>query len=190
VYGVFAARDGSLVIAAQVDDAWRRLALLIGGPALEADTRFHGPEGRNANRREILALITAWTKARPVDECIAALESAAVPCSPVQNIDTVIADPQIAARNMIVEQAHPVLGTVRLANVPIRFSDCDTTPRCAAPLMGQHNREIAAGLGFPESEIEAMVRDGVLHEEDAARRLHGRSASGAHAGASAAAANT
>jgi crotonobetainyl-CoA:carnitine CoA-transferase CaiB-like acyl-CoA transferase len=167
VYGVFPARDGNLVIAAQVDDAWKRLARVVGGEALAADTRFHNPEGRNANREEILGGIKAWTKAQSVKACVAALDAAEVPCAAVQNIDAVLADPQVQARGMIVEQEHPVLGKVKLANIPFKFSDCDVTPRTAAPLMGQHNREIAAKLGFSASEIDAMVADGVLYAEDA-----------------------
>jgi crotonobetainyl-CoA:carnitine CoA-transferase CaiB-like acyl-CoA transferase len=87
----------------------------------------------------------------------------------VQRIDEVLADPQVAARNMIIEQDHPVLGKVKLANLPFRFSDCDATPRSAAPLLGQHNRDIAAGLGYMPADIEAMVEDGVLYAEEAAR---------------------
>ena len=171
VYGVFPARDGNVVIAAQVDDAWKRLAKVIGGDALANDTRFHKPEGRNANRDEILAKIKTWTKARSVKECTSTLDAADVPCAPVQNIDAVLADPQVRARNMIIEQEHPVLGKVRLANIPFKFSDCDVTPRSVAPLMGQHNREIAAKLGFSDAEIEAMVTDGVLHAEEAVERI-------------------
>jgi crotonobetainyl-CoA:carnitine CoA-transferase CaiB-like acyl-CoA transferase len=171
VYGVFPARDGNLVIAAQVDDAWKRLAKVVGGDALAADTRFHDPEGRNANRGEILGKVKAWTKSRSVKECTAALDAAEVPCAPVQNIDAVLADPQVRARNMIVEQDHPVLGRVKLANIPFKFSDCDVTPRSVAPLMGQHNRAIAAELGFSNQEIDAMVKDGVLHAEEAVARL-------------------
>jgi crotonobetainyl-CoA:carnitine CoA-transferase CaiB-like acyl-CoA transferase len=172
VYGVFAARDGYLVIAAQVDDAWRRLARLIGGEALAADTRFHGPAGRNEHREKILAKVRAWTMAQPsVKACIAALDAAEIPSSPVQSIGEVLADPQIAARGMVVEQDHPVLGRVRMPNLPFRFSDSDTSPTCPAPLMGQHNRAIATRLGYSTAEIEAMVRDGVLHAEDAVATL-------------------
>jgi crotonobetainyl-CoA:carnitine CoA-transferase CaiB-like acyl-CoA transferase len=174
VYGVFAARDGYLVIAAQVDDAWRRLARLIGGEALAADTRFHGPAGRNEHREEILAKVRAWTMAQPsVKACLAALDDAQVPSSPVQHIGEVLADPQIAARGMIVEQDHPVLGRVKMPNLPFRFSDSDTSPTGPAPLMGQHNRAIAATLGYSAAEIDAMVADGVLHAEDAVSRLPG-----------------
>jgi crotonobetainyl-CoA:carnitine CoA-transferase CaiB-like acyl-CoA transferase len=170
VYGVFPAKDGNLVIAAQVDDAWKRLARVVGGDALAADTRFHRPEGRNGNRVEVLGYVRAWTREHTVAQCVAALDAAAVPCSPVQNIDAVLADPQIAARGMIVEQEHPVLGKIRLANVPFRFSDCDTTPRSVAPQLGEHNREIAAQLGFSAPEIDAMVADGVLYAEPAVGR--------------------
>jgi crotonobetainyl-CoA:carnitine CoA-transferase CaiB-like acyl-CoA transferase len=167
VYGIFPAKDGNVVIAAQVDDAWKRLARVVGGEALAADTRFHTPDGRNNNRLEILPLIKAWTKARTVAECTATLDAAEVPSAPVQNIDAVLADPQVAARNMIIEQEHPVLGKVKLANVPFRMSGMDLTPRSVAPLLGQHNREIAGELGFSAAEIDAMVRDGVLYAEEA-----------------------
>ena len=172
LYGVFAGRDGAFVVAAQVDDAWKRLAKLIGGDALAGDTRFHTPEGRNAHREEILPIVRAWAKAQPsVAACIAALDSVEVPCAKVQRIDEVVADPQIRARGMIVEQEHPVLGRIRMPNLPFRLSDCDTSPRSTAPLLGQHNRKIAAELGYSAAAIEAMIREGVLYAEDAVDRL-------------------
>jgi len=58
-----------------------------------------------------------------------------------------------------------------MPNLPFRFSDCDTSPRSTAPLLGQHNRAIAARLGYAEADIEAMVRDGVLYAEAAVDRL-------------------
>ena len=72
---------------------------------------------------------------------------------------------------MIVEQDHPVLGRIRMPNLPFRFSECDTSPKSVAPLLGQHNRQIAARLGYSPAEIDAMVRDGVLYAEEAVARL-------------------
>jgi crotonobetainyl-CoA:carnitine CoA-transferase CaiB-like acyl-CoA transferase len=168
IYGVFSGNDGYLVIAAQVDDAWHRLARLIGGDALAADARFTTPAGRAANYVDATRIVDAWTKARAVKACLAALDAAEVPCSAVQTIDQVLADPQIHARNMVIEQEHPVLGKVKLPNLPFRFSDCDTTPKMPAPLLGQHNRVIAASLGYSEADIAAMTKDGVLYAEKAA----------------------
>jgi crotonobetainyl-CoA:carnitine CoA-transferase CaiB-like acyl-CoA transferase len=167
LYGVFTASDGYLVIAAQVDDAWKRFALVAGGAAFAADTRFHSSAGRNEHRLEILAVAKAWVASQTVVQCLSALDAIDVPCAKVQNIDEVLADPQIIARGMVLEQDHPVLGKIRLPNLPFRFSGCDTSPTCVAPDIGQHNREIATSLGFAADEIESMVRDGVLYSPTA-----------------------
>jgi formyl-CoA transferase len=65
---------------------------------------------------------------------------------------------------MVLEQQHPRYGTLKLANLPFRFSDCDTTApmKQVAPDMGQHNAQIARSLGYSEAEIAAMQADGVF----------------------------
>jgi crotonobetainyl-CoA:carnitine CoA-transferase CaiB-like acyl-CoA transferase len=171
LYGVFTATDGYLVIAAQVDDSWRRLARLIGDAAFAADTRFHNATGRNAHRLEILPVVRRWVAARSVSECLAALDAVDVACAKVQRIDEVLADPQIIARGMIIEQEHPILGRIRMPNLPFRSSAYDAPAPVAAPLMGQHNRVIAAGLGYTEAAIDTLVRDGVLYAESAVNSL-------------------
>jgi formyl-CoA transferase len=167
LYGVFRAADGDLVIAAQVDDAWKRFAALIethGGPAgFGSDSRFHDSAGRNAHRQAILAVVQPWVAARPVAHVLELLDGIDVPCAKVQRIDEVLDDPQIQARGMVVEQHHPRYGTLRLPNLPFRFSHCDTTIRDVAPDIGQHNAEVAQSLGFSTAEIDAMQTEGVLY---------------------------
>lgn len=166
LYGVFRAMDGDLVIAAQVDDAWKRFAALIearGGPSgFGADARLHSSVGRNAHRRKILAVVEPWVAVRTVAQILELLDGIDVPCAKVQRIDEVVADPQIQARGMIVEQQHPRYGTLRLPDLPFRFSECDTTIREVAPDLGQHNAEVAQSLGFTPAEIDSMQTDGVL----------------------------
>jgi len=148
LYGVFRAADGDLVIAAQVDDAWKRFAALVeahGGPAgFGADARFHTNTGRNAHRLAILEVVKPWVAARSVRDVLALLDSIDVPSAKVQRIDEVLADPQIQARGMVVEQEHPVIGKIRLPNLPFHFSGCDTSIAQVAP------------------DIAAMQADGVL----------------------------
>jgi crotonobetainyl-CoA:carnitine CoA-transferase CaiB-like acyl-CoA transferase len=164
VYGVFGAKDGYLVIAAQMNDTWKLLAKLIGGEAYAADASFHSAEGRNAARESILAKVREWTSAQhSVAHCCAQLDAAGVPAAPVQTIDQVMSDPQTLARGMVVEQNHPTAGHIKLPNLPFRFSDCDTSPTGPAPLLGQHNAQIAASLGYSEGAIEVLQRDGVLY---------------------------
>ena len=167
VYGVFPGRDGCLVITAQTDAIWLRLAKLVGGTALAADARFHGPEGRNAHREEIMATIRAWTMGQPsVRACLEALDAAGVPSAKVQGIDEVLEDPQIRARGMVIEQDHPVLGRIRMPNLPFRFSGYEPPVPAVAPAIGEHNRNIASSLGYSEAEIASMIADGVLYQED------------------------
>jgi crotonobetainyl-CoA:carnitine CoA-transferase CaiB-like acyl-CoA transferase len=168
-YGVFTARDGYVAIAAHMDEAWKGMARLMGGDALAADRRLHDTVGRNAHREAILGWVQDWVAAQPsVDACLRQLEAARVPSAAVQRIDQVVADPQVQARGMLFEQDHPVLGRVRLPNVPYRFSDVDCTPRRPAPLLGEHNREILRDLlGYSEAEIRRLEDEGVLHRERA-----------------------
>ena len=168
LYGVFRAKDGDLVIAAQVDDAWVRFAGMLeqhGGPAgFGSDTRFHNLNGRNAHREEILATVKTWVSQRTVAEVLRLLDAIDVPSAKVQRIDEVINDPQIQARGMILEQNHPRYGKLRLPNLPFRFSDCDTNQpmQQVAPDMGQHNVAVAQTLGYTADEISALQAEGVL----------------------------
>lgn len=166
LYGVFRAADGDLVIAAQVDDAWKRFAALVeahGGPAgFGQDTRFHHAVGRNAGREAILAVVKPWVAARRVADILALLDGIDVPAAKVQRIDEVLADPQIQARGMVLEQQHPRYGALRLPNLPFRFSGCDTPVPAVAPDLGEHNADVARALGYSEAEIAALQAAGVL----------------------------
>jgi len=172
VYGVFAAKDGNLVIAAQVDDAWIRFAKLIGGESYAADSRLHTSAGRNANRVEILDKVKDWVFAQDsVQVCCELLDKAGVPAAPVQTIDKVMTDPQTIARNMVIEQYHPTAGLVRLPNLPFHMSGCDTTPSSPAPLLGQHNVSIAMELGYSAIQIDCLISAGILYSEPDVSKL-------------------
>ena len=72
---------------------------------------------------------------------------------------------------MVVEQDHPLLGKIKLPNLPFNFSGCDTSPSGPAPLLGQHNRQIAASVGYSAQEIDTFVKEGVLYAEEAVSSL-------------------
>jgi len=166
LYGVFTAKDGDLVIAAQADDAWLRFANLIGGAAFAADSRLQTLTGRNTHRLEILEKTRNWVMAQDgVAATLAILDQLDVPSAKVQRIDEVVNDPQIIARGMMLEQDHPRLGKIKMPNLPFHFSGCDITPTYVAPKLGEHNREIAADLGFDAATIDAMVGEGVLYSK-------------------------
>ena len=172
VYGTFTAKDGYLVIAAQMSDTWQAMARLMGGDAYAAQVGHWNQTERNAHREDILARVRAWCMAQNnVQHCCSQLDAAGIPAAPVQTIDKVMTDPQTLARGMVVTQEHPILGIVHLPNLPFRFSECDTTPSSVAPLLGQHNREIASGLGLSDADIDTLVKDGVLYAQEAVGHL-------------------
>ena len=100
-----------------------------GPPAFGADTRSTAPRAQRespGDPRRASSLGRGAAGRRSASQRSTRID---VPCAKVQRIDEVLADPQIIARGMLVEQEHPVLGKVRLPNLPFRFSDCDTTIR-------------------------------------------------------------
>jgi crotonobetainyl-CoA:carnitine CoA-transferase CaiB-like acyl-CoA transferase len=171
IYGVFEARDGCLVIAAHADVGWARLAKAMGRPELAADERYTTMMGRIQHREELVALVRHWVRGfASVREVLECLEAHQVPCAPVHSVADVVRDPQVLARKMLVELDHPIAGRTRLPNLPFRFSAADTHPRAPAPLLGQHNRELAQNLlGYSLAQILDLEREGVLHAEEAVR---------------------
>lgn len=172
IYGVFEARDGCLVIAAHADLAWARLAKAMGRPELAEDERYATMLGRIQHQQTLVPLVSDWVKGfGSIRDVLACLGAHQVPCAPVHRVEEVVRDPQVLAREMLVELDHPIAGRVRLPNLPFRFSDAETHPRAPAPLLGQHNREILATLlGYSEDSIGSLEEEGVLYHEPAVKQ--------------------
>lgn len=84
----------------------------------------------------------------------------------VYHMDEVVRDPPLIARDMFVEVHHPKAGSVRVPNFPVKFSEMPAKVLTAAPLLGQHNKEILIGiLGFTEERIEELEKSGVIFTE-------------------------
>jgi crotonobetainyl-CoA:carnitine CoA-transferase CaiB-like acyl-CoA transferase len=113
----------------------------------------------------LLKQIRAWTTSRDVAKCLDILAAAEVPAAKVQGIDDVLAESQVHARNMLLEQQHPKLGKITMPILPFHFSGCTMHTATVAPRVGQHNRSIATELGFSLDEINTMVNDGVLYSD-------------------------
>ena len=173
IYGVFEARDGCLVIAGHSDANWGRLAKAMGRPELGEDERYATMLGRIQHQKTLVSLVDDWVKGfGSAREVLACLEAHGVPCAPVHTVQDVVGDPQVTAREMLVEMDHPIAGRVRLPNLPFKFSDAETHPRVPAPLLGQHNREILATLlGYSGDTIHSLEEEGVLYHEPAVQHL-------------------
>ena len=163
-YQSFAARDGHIVIAVGNDTQFVRFAEVMGRPDLATDPRFAVNSGRVAHRAELLAIVEPLIAARTAADILGALDRVNIPAGPINRLDQVFADPQIAARGLVVEPAagatgkrSPVVGN------PIRFSRTPIDSAKPAPLLGADSDEVLrAVLGKSDADIESLRKGGVI----------------------------
>jgi crotonobetainyl-CoA:carnitine CoA-transferase CaiB-like acyl-CoA transferase len=161
-YQAFPTQDGWINIGGANQANWERIASVLGAPELVADARFATNADRMAHREELANLIAARTRTRPSAAWIRELEAAGVPVGPINRIGDMLADPQVAARGMVVNVAHPRGGTTPTLGLPIKLSETPGSVRSGAPSLGQHTREVLVSLGYGEEEIRALKASGAV----------------------------
>jgi CoA:oxalate CoA-transferase len=148
-FAAFATKDGHIAIAAGNDDIWARVAKVLGREELIADDRFRTNPSRVAHVDAMAAEMETSLSAKTAKEWLALLEAAGVPCGPLNNVADVMADPQVLARNMIVESLDPDMGPIRMQGNPIKLSaHDDPKTRAAAPDLDADRAAILRVLGL------------------------------------------
>lgn len=155
-YQAFRCADGHVTIGAANDRSFARLAALLGHPEWTADPRFATDARRVEHRDELATLIERVTVTAPAAEWLQRLEEAGVPCGPIHDYAAVFADPQVVAREMVVEVDHPSLGRIRALGTPLKLSETPLDPRRPAPRLGEHTDQVLADAGFSAGEIAAL----------------------------------
>ena len=162
-YQSFKASDGFLILAIGNDSQFRSFCDAAGCGELGTDARFLTNKDRVANRVALTELLSAVFLKRTMDEWIALMEAANVPCGPINTLDRVFADPQVVARGMRMELPHERYGDVPLVRNPIRFSGTPLEYRNAPPQLGEHNQDVLGTLlGKTEQELAALRGDGII----------------------------
>ena len=162
-YQSFATADGHLVVAVANEAIWGRFCEGAGRTDLAADPRFDTNARRVENRDALLGILGKMFRARPGHEWIEVLNRAGVPCSPVQDIRQVFDSPQVRATGMLREVDHPTAGKVRMAGLPVKFSETPASIRLAPPLLGEHNEQVLKGwLGLDDDAIAGFRRKGTI----------------------------
>src|SRR3989442_792026 len=140
---------------------WHPLLRAMGRADLIGDPRYESGDARWQRKGEVDALVEAWTSERTKHEVMKILAGAAVPCGACLDTGEVLSDPHLQARDMIVEIEHPVRGRYVTVGNPIKLSASPTTIS-AAPLLGQHRREVLKELGYSDDDINALEADGSI----------------------------
>jgi formyl-CoA transferase len=159
---VYPTRDGQVVlIGANQDTVFGRLAAVMGRPELAADERYatHGARGRN--QQELDDLIAAWTATQDADPLLDLLEDGGVPAGRSYRARDMLRDPQFLARGSIVQVPDPHHGAIAMQNVAPRLSRTPGSIRWTGPDLGEHTREVLGGLlGLDAAALDDLAAAG------------------------------
>ncbi len=142
-YEVFPAADGHMILAVGNNKQFVSFCQFAGCPQLAEDPRFQTNQARVENRTELIPLLREITAQHPLAYWMEGLEKNGVPCGPVNTLDKVFADPQVKARDMVIDMPHPYApDPLQLLGCPVKMSETPASYRHAPPVLDQHRAEI------------------------------------------------
>jgi crotonobetainyl-CoA:carnitine CoA-transferase CaiB-like acyl-CoA transferase len=156
-YQPFNTADGSVIIACGNDNLFKKFCEVADCMHLLQDARFATNADRVRNRAEIEPIIEAITRKRTTKEWVGALETAGVPCGPINSLKEVFEEPQVKARGMLQHLPHSQVGKVPQVVSPMKFSGTPLEFHSAPPVLGEHTDEVLRDvLGRSEADIAAL----------------------------------
>jgi crotonobetainyl-CoA:carnitine CoA-transferase CaiB-like acyl-CoA transferase len=159
---VFACADGDVILVVGNDGQFGKLCETLGHPEWATDERFVNNAQRIRHLADLMELLRAKFSGYKRSELIAALDTAGVPCGPINSVADVFEEPQVQARGMLRHVPHPSGVNVPQVASPMRFADAAMPMREAPPLLGQHSDAILGELGYTAEQIQTMRAAGVI----------------------------
>lgn len=159
-FTTFPTCDGEIIITCSRDAAFYKLCEAMNRPDMITDPRFSNAEARRKSRDLLEAEIAGFTKTMTLEDLEARLNEFEVPNGRINTMLMVCNDPQIAAREMLVEVEHPVAGKYKMPGSPVKFGCAPKTDYEPAPTLGQHTREIFTQiLNLRDEQISEILAD-------------------------------
>ena len=155
-YQAIRCADGYITLGAANERLFRRLCEVLGNTEWGAEAAFADNASRVKNREALAARIESITVAQPRAHWLALLEANDIPCGPINDYAQVFADPQVLAREMVVETDHPALGHMRTLGSPVKMSATPPDVSRRAPQLGEHTDDVLIEAGFSVAEIAAL----------------------------------
>jgi len=157
-YQTFKTSDSWIIVGVGNDAQFRKFVEVGACPELALDPRFATNPQRVNHRDTLVPILAAIVERRSKADWIAALESAGVPCGPINDLGEVFEDPQVVAREMQVKVAHPLAGEVKLVRSPIKMSVTPPEVTGHPPLLGEHTEAVLQELLGVDAERLASLR--------------------------------
>ena len=161
-YQVFKTMEGELVIAVGNDEQFKRFTAVLGWPELADMEDFIHNEQRLQNNDKLVAICEELLSKKPKIEWKEQLDAAGVPNGPINTIAEMFEDPQIKAREMVVEMEHPLIENLKLTGSPLKLSKTPVTMRHHPPLLGEHTELLLERIGYNTEEITRMKENKII----------------------------
>ena len=161
-YQAFRTSDGWINVGAANQSNWLRFLEVISAPELDEDPRFNSNAARIQNLPALIEILNGYLARDTTENWLARMEKAQLPAGPVNDILQMHKDPQASARDMIIDVDHASVGTVRTIGHPVKFSRTPAKVDHAAPVLGQHSREVLAEIGYETEKIDALIRSNAV----------------------------